>query len=130
MINSIQASSTAVASQALPAAAADKAPVAAPSVAKSVEQAEAKTTQQVTAALKDPGKLQQQLSDAIEQLNRQMKNTQRDLGFSMDNRLNWQVVTVHNTNTGEVVRQIPTEDVLRVAHNIEDLRGLLHDTLS
>lgn len=129
MINSIQASSAAAVSQALPAAA-PATPVAAPSVAQSVEQAEAKTSQQVSAALKDPGKLQQQLHDAIEQLNRQMQSARRDLGFSMDDRLNRQVVTVHNTNTGEVVRQIPTEEVLRVAHNIEDLRGLLHDALS
>jgi len=30
-------------------------------------------------------------------------------------------------NSGEVIRQIPTEVVVRVAHNIEKLKGLLFD---
>jgi len=32
---------------------------------------------------------------------------------------------VTNTQTGEVIRKIPSEAVIRVAHNIEALKGLL-----
>jgi hypothetical protein len=32
---------------------------------------------------------------------------------------------VRSTDTGEVIRQIPNETVVRVAHNIEKVKGLL-----
>jgi len=35
------------------------------------------------------------------------------------------VITVRSKHTGEVVRQIPSETVLKVAHSIEDMKGLL-----
>jgi uncharacterized FlaG/YvyC family protein len=35
------------------------------------------------------------------------------------------VVIVRNTETGEVVRHIPTEVVVRLAHSIDDMKGLL-----
>jgi uncharacterized FlaG/YvyC family protein len=35
------------------------------------------------------------------------------------------VVTVRSTVTGEVVRQIPNEAAVKMAHNIENIKGLL-----
>jgi flagellar protein FlaG len=40
------------------------------------------------------------------------------------------VVTVKNADTGEVVRQLPNEVVVRIAHNIEEFKGLLHNKLT
>jgi len=34
-------------------------------------------------------------------------------------------VTVRNKENGEVVRQIPGDEVLAVAHNIERLKGII-----
>jgi flagellar protein FlaG len=39
------------------------------------------------------------------------------------------VLTVKN-RVGEVVRQIPNETALRVAHNIENMKGLMQDQKS
>jgi len=36
-------------------------------------------------------------------------------------------VTVSNLETGQVIRQIPDEVVVRVAHSIEKMKGLLFD---
>jgi uncharacterized FlaG/YvyC family protein len=77
----------------------------------------------------DPAKLAQQIQDAVARLNDQMKSMQRDLGFSYDERLNREIVTVRKQSTGEVVRQLPPEVILRVAHSIEDLKGLLYDDI-
>jgi flagellar protein FlaG len=52
------------------------------------------------------------------------------LGFAMDDTLNSPVVTVRSTQTGEVIRQIPSEAVIRVAHTLDELKGLLHDAVS
>jgi uncharacterized FlaG/YvyC family protein len=35
------------------------------------------------------------------------------------------VVTVRNTTTGEVVRQIPTKVMVQLAHSIDDMKGVL-----
>ena len=77
----------------------------------------------------DPAKLAQQIQDAVARLNDQMKTMQRDLGFSYDERLNREIVTVRKQSTGEVVRQLPPEVVIRVAHSIEDLKGVLYDDI-
>jgi flagellar protein FlaG len=74
----------------------------------------------------DPRKMQQELEEAVERLNKMMESGKRGLGFSVDKQINVMVVTVKDTNTGEVVRQIPSEAVLRVAHRIEDLKGILY----
>ncbi len=74
----------------------------------------------------DPKKMQAELEEAIDKLNKQMEAGKRGLGFSVDDTLNLTVVTVKDANTGEVVRQIPSEAVLRVAHKIEELKGILY----
>ena len=71
--------------------------------------------------------LQKNLKEAINLLNEQMRATGRNLNFSLDQALNRTIITVKNSHTGEIVRQIPDETVLRVAHNIEKLKGILLD---
>lgn len=86
----------------------------------------AEPVQEQAAAPKiDPQKMADQLKEIVEQMNRQMKETNRDLGFAVDDRINTFIVTVRNTNTGEVIRQIPNEVVVNMAHSIEDLKGVL-----
>jgi flagellar protein FlaG len=66
------------------------------------------------------------LEEATEHLNQQMRRNSRDLSFSVDDVANKVVVTVKNRE-GEVVRQIPNEAALRVAHNLDNMKGLLQD---
>jgi flagellar protein FlaG len=73
----------------------------------------------------NPAQEREQLKQAVSMLNQQAQQTNRGLGFRMDEVLNAQVVTVTSAQTGEVVRQIPNEVVIRVAHNIEKVKGML-----
>ena len=50
------------------------------------------------------------------------------LGFHIDDAVGGPVVTVRSAETGEVVRQIPNEVVVRVAHNIEKMKGLIFNS--
>jgi len=75
----------------------------------------------------DSVKAQQNLRSAVSMLNEQMAANKHGLGFSFDQSINGPVIKVSNINTGEVVRQIPTEDVLRMAHKIDDLKGILYN---
>jgi len=78
----------------------------------------------------DPAKAQQNLAAAVNLLNEQMVSTKRGLGFSFDNATNGPVIKVSNTNTGEVIRQIPTADVLHMAHKIDELKGILYNKIA
>ncbi len=67
------------------------------------------------------------LEEAIQKLNDMMKDSGRTLSFSMDVKLGRPIVFVKNMANGDVVRQIPSEVVVRVAQGIEDFKGLLHN---
>ena len=67
------------------------------------------------------------LEEAIQKLNDMMKDSGRTLSFSMDVKLGRPIVFVKNMANGDVVRQIPSEVVVRVAHGIEDFKGMLHN---
>jgi flagellar protein FlaG len=73
----------------------------------------------------DASEVRQNLQEAVSMLNQQMASTNRGLGFRIDEAVGGPVVTVRSAETGEVVRQIPNEVVVRVAHNIEKVKGLL-----
>ena len=69
------------------------------------------------------------LQDAVSMLNEQVASHKSGLGFSINESIDVPVVTVKNTVTGEVVRQIPNEVVIRVAQNIDSVqKGLLHNS--
>jgi len=72
-------------------------------------------------------KILEGISAAIDQLNKMSINTGRGISFSQDQKLGRNVINVINTSTGELVRTIPTEVAIRVAHGIEDFKGILHD---
>ena len=73
----------------------------------------------------DAAEVRQSLQEAVSILNKQLNEHNRGIGFSLDDALETPIVTVRSTETGEVVRQIPNEAAIRVAHNIESTKGLL-----
>ena len=73
----------------------------------------------------DASEIRQNLQEAVSMLNKQMSSTKRGLGFQVDEAVGGPVVTVRSADSGEVVRQIPNEVVVRMAHNIEKIKGLL-----
>lgn len=73
----------------------------------------------------DASEVRQNLQEAVSMLNQQMTSTKRGLGFQVDEAVGGPVVTVRSAESGEVVRQIPNEVVVRIAHNIEKVKGLL-----
>jgi flagellar protein FlaG len=68
-----------------------------------------------------------EIEQALAELKRLADNSGRSLGFSKDQAVSGPVITVTDKETGKVVRQIPNEVVVHVAHNIEKMKGLLFD---
>ncbi len=68
-----------------------------------------------------------QLEQAVQELKRTADTAGRALGFRIDPAVSGTIVTVSNLETGQVIRQIPDEVVVRVAHSMEKMKGLLFD---
>ena len=56
-----------------------------------------------------------------------MKSSSNELNFSVDEVSKRIMVSVTDRRTGEVIRQVPSEAILKVAHNIEALKGVIFD---
>lgn len=72
---------------------------------------------------------QQDLIQAVEEIQSAIEPMARNLQFSVDQDLGRTVVRVVDTSTEEVIRQIPPEEVLAFAKAVDKLKGLLiHNT--
>jgi flagellar protein FlaG len=67
----------------------------------------------------------QDVSKAVQKINDFVKVVRRDLEFSVDEATGRTVITVKDSETDEVIRQIPPEEVLSIAENLENVQGLL-----
>jgi len=74
-----------------------------------------------------PKEMAQQIKEALQQLNDAMKSSGQNLAFSKDSASGRTVIRVTNTETGELVRQIPNETLLKVARSIEEFKGAIWD---
>jgi flagellar protein FlaG len=75
----------------------------------------------------DPDQMRKNLEDIVQRMNEQVKQTNANLAFSVDEVADRFVISVKQSLSGEIIRQIPDESILRIAHSIEKLRGLLTD---
>jgi len=67
----------------------------------------------------------ERLDQAIRIMNERMQDGGRGLAFKVDPSINRPVVTVTNQETGEVIRQIPNEVIVRMARSIDQTKGNL-----
>lgn len=69
---------------------------------------------------------QEEVNASLEKLNTAVSSFNTDLQFTTDSKdSDVRVVKVIDRNTKEVVRQIPTEEAVRLAKAMDRLRGLL-----
>ena len=69
----------------------------------------------------------ERLDQSIETLNKRMEELGRSVRFSKDREFDREVITVVNPDSGDIVRQIPTEYAIRISEGLKSLRGLLFD---
>jgi len=58
-----------------------------------------------------------------EEGNKILENVQRNLQFKVDDSTKQVVMSIVDKRTGEVIKQIPSEDVLSLARRMQDLNG-------
>ena len=65
---------------------------------------------------------ERQLSDAVSRVESFLQGQNRNLAFSIDENTERSVVTVLDSDTGDIIRQIPSEELLVLAERIQELQ--------
>ncbi len=97
---------------------------------KPISDTKAKTANLAKSLAEDAKVNEEKVREAVAEINNELVKLQSELGFSVDKvAKNNVVVTVKRKETGEIVRQIPSESILKLAHSFERLKGVLMDEL-
>lgn len=65
------------------------------------------------------------VEEAVSSIEKFTQSIRRDLSFSLDDSSGRVVVKVTDSTSGEVIRQIPSEEALRLAERLDEARSLL-----
>ncbi len=60
------------------------------------------------------------VEEAIVQFKEHIQNLRRELEFSFDEQTRQVIITVHDADTGDVVRQIPSEEFIKMARHLQE----------
>lgn len=66
-----------------------------------------------------------QLKEAVEKVNKTIRALSQDLQFTVDEQTGIDLVKVVDKETKEVIRQIPSEEMVAIAKRLDELRGLI-----
>lgn len=65
---------------------------------------------------------QNQIETALDEVTSFIQTQNRQLDFSFDEQSNRSIIKVTDSDSGETIRQIPSEDVLKLAQRIKELQ--------
>jgi flagellar protein FlaG len=86
---------------------------------------QAALTVNATEASADPSVKPASVDSAVKAIDQFIKASQRDLEFSIDQAHGIAIVKVVSTETGEVIRQMPTEEALKLADSMDKQGSVL-----
>jgi flagellar protein FlaG len=87
-------------------------------------QAEAEAPRQTRAA---PPVTIPKIESVTRQIDSFLRSINKSLQFRVDQATGQMIVTIRDDETGEIIRQVPGEDALRIAQRIEDQLSALLD---
>ncbi|WP_339485874.1 flagellar protein FlaG [Pseudomonas sp. EL_65y_Pfl2_R95] len=73
----------------------------------------------------EPESSTQAVEEAASSIQGYMQSIRRDLNFAVDDSSGRVVVQVTDSASGDVIRQMPSEDALKLAESLEAVRSLL-----
>ncbi|MBQ0741819.1 MAG: flagellar protein FlaG, partial [Pseudomonas sp.] len=79
-------------------------------------------------ALAQPSEVaEDELKLAVSDIQDFVQSVRRDINFQLDDSSGRVVVNVTEASSGEVIRQIPSEEALRLSENLSEIRSLLFE---
>ena len=81
-------------------------------------------------AQQSPNVQGEEVGEIVEQLNELAQQIERTLQFSVDEASGEMVITVVDSKTEEVIRQIPPKEILTLRQRLSELQGVLFNNLA
>jgi len=75
----------------------------------------------------DEKEIKKKLQEITEQLNKEMDTLNTTIRFGFDDKIDEMYVSVIDTKDNKVIRQIPSEEAMRLAAKMRELVGMLFD---
>jgi len=69
-----------------------------------------------------------EVTETVKEMNSLLKDMNRNLSFSVDEQLGQDVIVVKDSESDEVIRQIPSEELVILRKKMDDVVGILFDT--
>lgn len=69
----------------------------------------------------------EEVEATVEEVNAFMQSMQRNLSFSIDEQLGQAIISVKDGETDEVIRQIPSEELVVLRKKMDDVVGILFE---
>ena len=96
-----------------------------PSAGAGTPPAAATSAPQVSQQQQAPAPTAQQVQEAAKAVERVVQPKANALQFSVDQSTGQTVVRIVDGGTGDVIRQIPSEEILKIAQSIDQFQGIL-----
>lgn len=95
---------------------------ATPMVPRGLQEADAKAKQAVEQGIEETSK---PIEAVVDNVNEYVQNISRQLNFSVEKDTGKTIIKVVDSDTGDLIRQIPTEEFLELAKALEKAKGIL-----
>ncbi|MGI3131253.1 flagellar protein FlaG [Halopseudomonas pachastrellae] len=83
---------------------------------------------QTREAVQQPAEVErEQLQAAVSDIQDFVQSVRRDINFALDDDSGRVVINVTEASSGDVIRQIPSEEALRLAENLTEIRSVLFE---
>ncbi|RIA36549.1 flagellar protein FlaG [Ectopseudomonas oleovorans] len=89
----------------------------------SAQSADEQSTARPVAPTQDVSR--EQVEDAVATIQEFVQSVRRSINFAVDDGSGRVVVKVTDAGSGDVIRQIPSEEALKLAENLSEVRSLL-----
>lgn len=70
----------------------------------------------------------EEIEVALVEVNAFVQSMQRNLSFTIDEQLGDEIISITDAETNEVIRQIPSEELVVLRKKMDDVVGILFDT--
>ncbi|MBT0878494.1 MULTISPECIES: flagellar protein FlaG [unclassified Campylobacter] len=72
----------------------------------------------------------EKLDESIKKLNENMEELQTDVRFGYNDKINQMYVDVIATKSGQIIRKIPNEEVIKLSESMKEAIGIIFDKKS
>jgi flagellar protein FlaG len=86
------------------------------------------TEKETSSSEKESTDTEQDITDTIDEMNRFLESMKRNISFSIDEESGQSIILVKDSENDQIIRQLPSEELIVLRKKMDDVAGILFDT--